>query len=112
MTSTTRELVDFMRHSYGGSVVSKKVNAPNHSKTWAWKLSGRKAWLTMERVLPFLREPVKAARAAYILANYDLVTKRNGKYAPDELEAKLKFESRFFELYPTSRTPVGLSKGR
>jgi hypothetical protein len=40
----------------------------------------------------------KKKRAQWIINNYDQVTSRNGKYAPELLKEKLLFEEVFFKL--------------
>ena len=96
VTSTTLELLDFLRARYGGNIIEKKVYSNRHSRAWCWRLDYRKAIDFLGKVLPFMREKSKVARAKLLVGDYVRLTPRNGKYSLDARQAKEEFEGRFF----------------
>ncbi len=96
VSSTTYELVEFLRETYGGTIVKHKVYQDHHKQSFSWKVNYNKAVNTLEKVSPYLKEPEKLRRANLILQEYKKVTKRNGKYSSEELKAKLDFQHLFF----------------
>lgn len=96
MSSTTVELVNFMKSTFGGCISNHKTYQSHHKSSYSWRLSYDKAIEIMSLLIPFLREPEKRRRVLLILSTYKSVTKRNGKY-PLELEVlKFQFEQEFF----------------
>jgi len=96
MSSTTIELVEFMKSTFGGSISSHKTYQLHHKKSYSWKIVDNTAVKLSELLLPFLREPEKRRRAELIAHDYKLATTKNGKYNPDKLAAKVFFEQTFF----------------
>jgi hypothetical protein len=96
VSSTTLELVQFLEKTYGGSISKHKVYRDHHKQSYSWKVHYNQAISFLTKVTPYLKEPEKLRRANLILTGYKSVTKRNGKYSSDELEAKLAFEDVFF----------------
>ena len=95
MASTTYELLSFMKENYGGSISSKKLYKENHKESWSWCVTHDRAIDTLARVVVYLREPTKKRKAELILAEYKLLTPRNGKYTEEAARLKLDFENRF-----------------
>jgi hypothetical protein len=94
VSSTTKELVDFMKSNFGGHIVTLKPT--QFKQAYHWQCSHNTALACLEQVAPFLREPEKKRRAELLLSRYKSVTPRNGKYS-DELETeKQAFELEFF----------------
>lgn len=99
VSSTTKELVDYMRDTHGGYVVTLGKPRKKHWKqAWHWQISHNGAIEILKSVTPYLREPKKRARAQLILKEYKSVTPRNGFYTEQLLEARQKFEELFFSL--------------
>ena len=96
MSSTTLELMNYLKENYGGHICKHKVYKDNHKQSWSWKLSYSPAVELCNRISNLLREPSKKYRAKLIAENYPYLTKRNGKYSEDEVKAKLAFEDLFF----------------
>lgn len=96
MSSTTFELLDFLRTNYGGTICNHKTYKAHHKQSWSWKVRNNAALDFLSKVAPYMREPEKARRAHLLLSDYKSVTKRNGKYTSSELEAKKDFVLRFF----------------
>ena len=99
VSTTSYELVDFMKKTFGGYIVKLKAPAKKHWKqAWHWQTSHDKAIAIIKSVAPFLREEKKKARAQLILEEYKKVTPRNGFYTEELLTARADFENRFFSL--------------
>lgn len=93
VTSTTIELVEWLKETYGGYISVQKVYQEHHKQSWCWKLQKKDLLMEMlNGVLPYMKEPEKIRRGRLLTERYDLVTVRNGKYKPDQVIAKLSFE--------------------
>jgi hypothetical protein len=96
VASTTYELLAWLQKTYGGQIREKKVTKSTHSRSWAWYISRRKALDVLRQAWLFMREPEKIRRARLLLTEYENLTPRNGRYTPNQRDAKLDFERRFF----------------
>ena len=96
LSSTSYELLEFMKSLFGGCICSHKTYKPNHKKHWSWKVADTRAVEVSQILLPYLREKTKIYRAWMIGTIYPKVTIRNGKYSELDLTKKLLFESEFF----------------
>jgi hypothetical protein len=81
VASTDFELVEWLRSRVGGSIVQKKVYSPNHSPSYEWKLTDRRALQFLKIVRPFLVSERKLARCDLLLGAYLACTPRNGRYS-------------------------------
>lgn len=95
VTSTTYELLEFLKEHYGGCIVRQKKYQAHHKQAWVWHVFYDNAISFCEHVLPYLREPVKRYRASLLVNEYRDVTPRNGKYTDEIKTRKLDFEARF-----------------
>lgn len=102
MSSTTYELLDFMRETFGGYVSAHKTYQEHHRKSYSWKLSYDAALNFLEAVHPYMREPVKKARATLLLSSYKKITLRNGRYTKAQEKHKFDFEDAFFAIAPAA----------
>lgn len=109
VTSTSIDLLNFLKENYGGYISQKKLYKKHHKQSWAWSASYDIAILFLSKITPFLKEPEKLRRARLILKSYKSVTQRNGQYTEKQYIAKLTFEQQFFhpekavsELFPES----------
>ena len=100
VSSTTLEILEYLRSHYGGSISKHKVYQEHHKQSWSWKLDYGRAVRLCADVLPYLLEPEKRRRAQLLVDVYGRVTVRNGKYTPEQLEAKKAFEHEF--LHPST----------
>ena len=99
VSSTSLELLEFMKETFGGHIIKLKAPKKKHWKqAWHWQTSHDRAISVIEHVLPFLKEQKKRARASLILKEYKKVTPRNGFYTPELLTARALFEDRFFSV--------------
>lgn len=96
MSSTTYELVQYLKDNYGGHISKHKVYQEHHKQSWVWATYYTNAVDLCNKLSNLLREPSKKYRANFISQYYPLVTKRNGKYTDKEIETKLFFEDCFF----------------
>jgi hypothetical protein len=94
--STSYELISFFYRNYAGWVITKKVYASQHSRSWEWRLTNNAALAFLNRISPYLKHDEKRHRTHLLLTRYKIVTPRNGKYTPERKIAKLEFERRFF----------------
>ncbi len=101
VSSTTIELLNFMKEHYGGTIVKlRHVNA-KWKQAWHWQVSYNRAVVMLKEITPYLLEPSKRRRAELIIRDYKSVTPRNGKYTPELLEARAAFDAEFFrEIQP------------
>lgn len=98
VSSTTIELLEFLKKRYGGSISKHKTYQAHHKQSWSWKLVYNKAIDLCNDIHPLLLEPKKRERAKMLASDYKLCTKRNGRYTAQEESVKLDFERRFFEI--------------
>jgi hypothetical protein len=97
LSSTTYTLVDFMKSTFGGQIIKlKRAKSQGHKQAWHWQTYRGSAINVLEQISPYLREPEKRRRALLILEQYKVVTPRNGKYTPEQIELKEAFEATFF----------------
>ena len=95
ITSTSRELIEFLKTSFGGTVVNQKTYQKHHKQSWSWKLSYDRAIEFIEQIRPFMKESSKCKRCDMILSTYKHLTVRNGKYTEQQIQEKLDFETAF-----------------
>lgn len=100
VSSTTYELLQFLKNHYGGSISRHKTYQDHHKESWSWKLSYNKAIDFIQIILPYLKEPEKVRRCTLIITEYKTLTPRNGKYTEELSQLKENFEYRFF--HPSS----------
>lgn len=100
VSSTTLEILTFLKENYGGHISSHKIYKDHHKQSWSWKLTYNDAIDLCEKIHPLLLEPEKRRRAKMLVTEYRSVTKRNGRYTESDLEAKHNFQERF--LHPSA----------
>lgn len=100
VTSTTYEMLEYMKELCGGSISHKKIYAEHHKEAWKWGIKGDKAIEFLTQIKDYLLVPEKKYRADLIVNEYKAVTPRNGRYNEETLAKKLDFEKRFFEFNP------------
>jgi hypothetical protein len=98
ISSTELTLLLYVRAAVGTGRITNKARARNHhSKSYAYTLQSRQALALLSQVSPFLRT-YKSARARLLLDEYVRATPRNGRYTPDQREARRALEIRFFAI--------------
>ena len=100
MDSTDREILEeLLRLHGGGKLVAKRNRAEHHRQAWSWRLYGADNVLAfLAAVLPYLRCPTKRDRAQLIVDEYKALTPRNGRYTPEQWEAKAALGERVLAI--------------
>jgi hypothetical protein len=83
IASVDRELLDWLRKRLGGSIVTKLPRSPNHSISYEWRLTDRRALQFLKLVRPYLVIQRKVNRADLLLEAYLACTPRNGRYSEE-----------------------------
>jgi len=96
LSSTTRELVDFMKSTFGGTIINVTARRVHHRQAWHWQATHNRALEVLSQLYPYIREPEKKRRANLLLTGYKAVTAANGKYTPEMNDTREAFESEFF----------------
>lgn len=96
VSSTTYELLDFLKSIYGGSISPHKTYKEHYKQSWSWKLNYNAALSFLIKILPYMKEPEKIRRAKLLVERYKSLTPRNGRYTELQTTNKLRFETEFF----------------
>lgn len=98
VSSTERELLDYILHTVGaGRITNKRAAHAHHTPSLAYAINNRQALSLLGQVAPFLRT-YKARRAQFALANYVQLTPRNGKYTDQQRQAREAFVNAFLKM--------------
>lgn len=98
VASNDRELLDWLRLRYGGSITTKQPRKPQHSIAYDWKLTDRRALHFLQIVKPYLVIERKIRRCDLLLKAYIDCTPRNGRYTEDMRLKKQAFLDEFHSL--------------
>ncbi len=71
-----------------GHVKAKPRKKKEHRKCWTWTVTGSKAVIVLETLIPYLRCEFKRYRSALIVDNKDVFTKPKGKKFDEEESAR------------------------
>ena len=96
VSSTTYELLYYLKSNYGGNISKQKAYKTHHKQSWSWKTEYNNALSFLEKIRPYIREPEKRRRTTLLLTKYKSLTPRNGRYNQLQVEGKLRFEAEFF----------------
>jgi len=96
--NTSIELIRPFQKYFGGRVFTKKKYKKHHASCFTWQANRGEALMCLEKLLPYLRHPLKVRRAKYLVSRYAKTVVRNGKYSKQELQIKRTFEKKFFQL--------------
>jgi len=98
VANTELPLLHFVRDAIGaGKITRKRVVRSHHTPSFHYFLSSAQALELLRQVLPYL-QTYKRARADLALRHYRSLTPRNGKYSPEQIVARSKFEQLFLQL--------------
>jgi hypothetical protein len=98
VSSTTIEILDFLKENFGGYIVSKRKYKDKHTDSFVWGVTYKSAYNFLVCVLPYMKEPKKIYRTKMITEVYPVVTVSNGQYSPKQLLAKQQFEIDFYKM--------------
>lgn len=100
ISSTERELLDFVKNSLGaGHVTNKRTYSDNHTPSFTYKVTSRQALDVLRQIRPYM-QGYKEKRAAFALESYLSVTPRNGHYNAEQKQTKKEFEDHFLSILP------------
>jgi hypothetical protein len=96
VSSTSQEILKFMKENYGGSISKHKTYKKSHKTSYSWKITFNDAIDFLFEVKLFLKEKEKLRRCKLIVGYYRDLTPKNGKYSSEIKERKLKLQEEFF----------------
>lgn len=96
VSSTTYEILEYLKNKVGGVICLKKKYADHHKNAWIWHIKTNLTLELLNEIQDYLLVPEKKYRANLLTSTYKEVTPRNGKYTEEKLKAKIKFEEDFF----------------
>ena len=100
VSSTDETLLKYLQKIIGaGKILTKRVYKPHHKPAYTYSISNRQALSILSQAAPYLRT-YKLRRAQIVLAQYILVTPRNGKYNDELRKKREKFVESFFSVAP------------
>ena len=100
ISSTDWALLQYVKQVIGaGKIIAKRTYKPHHKPAYTYTIFNRQALSVLRQVVPHLRT-YKLGRARIALAQYILVTPRNGKYNDKLHTMREKFVERFFSIVP------------
>ena len=77
------EILKRIKKLYGGTILTKKSDNPNHNTSYRLSLVYDKALNILKDVYPYMIHNKKRTRAELILKYYKKYTPRNGYYTPE-----------------------------
>ena len=98
VASTDYEICEWFQTRFGGSIVTKQPRMPNHSLSWDWRLTDRRALNFLQKIRPYLVIERKIRRIDLLLNDYIRCTPRNGRYTTELAEKKEALIEAFFSL--------------
>lgn len=98
IASTDYEVVNWFQERFSGSIVTKQPRMSNHSVSYDWRLTDRRALAFLELIRPYLVIERKIRRIDLLLNDYVACTPRNGRYTDEMLERKQALLETFFSL--------------
>lgn len=96
ISSNTKEIMDWLKATFGGMIVTKKPRPKQPNVGYIWRVQDGRAVSLLRAALPHMKEPNKIARAKLITEEYHGVRVRNGFYTETQKLDRLAFEERFF----------------
>lgn len=96
--STDRELLEWFKKRFGGTIVHKRKRQEHHLDAYDWKLIDRNALRFLAMIRPYLTIERKIARADLLLDLYLDSTPRNGRYNAETLKRKQELIEKFSSL--------------
>jgi hypothetical protein len=98
VANTEYELLAYLKQTIGaGRITRKCVAKDHHTPSFAFAIYSRQALELLRQISSYLRTH-KRARAELLLAQYLLVTPRNGRYTGELIAARAAFETQFFGI--------------
>jgi intein-encoded DNA endonuclease-like protein len=91
------EIKDYLLEKYGilTTISTKIARSENHQVSYTLSASSNQRCYELCKIIKS-RHPRKKHRINTVLKYHNIVTKRNGKYTPREIQRKLAYERLFF----------------
>lgn len=91
------EIKDYLLEKYGilTTISTKIARSENHQVSYTLSASSNQRCYELCKIIKS-RHPKKKHRINTVLKYHNIVTKRNGKYTPREIQRKLAYERLFF----------------
>lgn len=98
ISSTDKELLDWVKDMFGGTISSKKIYKDHHKQSFAWRITNKKAVRLMELCLPYMKIKRKKERALVLIDLSRNFTSPNGKYTEEKLLGRKRLQEKFYEV--------------
>ena len=98
VASVDYEVVRWCQECFGGSIVTKQPRKLNHSVSYDWRLTDRRALTFLRLIRPYLVIKRKIRRVDLLLNDYIACTPRNGRYTKEMIEQTQALIETFFSL--------------
>jgi len=98
VASTDYEVLEWFRIRFGGGIVTKQPRMSNHSVSYDWRLTDRRALEFLKLIRPYLVIERKIRRIDLLLNDYLECTPRNGRYTEEMAKRKQTLIETFFSL--------------
>ena len=98
VTSTTIELLLFLKKYYGGCISVQKQYNNKNKPSWIWTLSRKNCINFLRKIFPYMKCLKKRGRTKHILTKYERLVKFRGRYTDKEIKIKEEFERKFYLL--------------
>jgi hypothetical protein len=106
VVNTELPILRFLLDHIGtGKITNKRIVSARHTPSFCYSVSNRQALALLEQVTPCLRS-YKQLRAQLILANYQRLTPRNGKYTAAARLSRATFENQVLALSASRHRPA------
>lgn len=91
------EIKDYLLEKYGipTTISTKIAKSKNHQVSYTLSASSNQRCYELRKIIKS-KHPKKKHRINTVLKYHNIVTKRNGKYTPKEIQRKLAYERLFF----------------
>lgn len=91
------EIKDYLLEKYGipTTISTKIAKSENHQVSYTLSASSNQRCYELCKIIKS-KHPKKKHRINTVLKYHNIVTKRNGKYTPKEIQRKLAYERLFF----------------
>ena len=110
IANTELPILEFVLRCAGaGKITRKRISSPHHTPSFTFAITNRQALDLLRQVHPYLRSH-KRERSQLAVDQYSKIVLRNGKYSPQQSEARLAFETRFLAI--TARSEAEISRLR
>lgn len=95
------EILGFAKDSIGaGRITTKRTYNERHADSFTYQISSRQALDLLSQIVPHMKS-YKARRAALALSDYVRLTPRNGKYQPEVVKERERFERQVLAIRPS-----------